>query len=728
MSETTQTVALQYIAETAGLRREISQLTKTIVNQSNKAKDGFEKQEQAASGLGETMMHINQAWELMGRVTQATVGQLVRVTQAAMAQEQTLAGLATSMERTGIGYRENEAAMQSFAAELQRTAGIADTETQETMQRIAALGRGVITEYAALQDATEFVMNASAETGESLEALGERAVQVATGQLEGLREKFPQLTQELQAMQAAGASGSEMLAHMADEMRGVAADGDQATIQIARVGLAFGDVQEAIGGIILGTIRSSTVVGDLASTFDDLAVAIADPTSRAGVFAREALGMIVGAGQLAANVVARLGLGFMLLKESIDVAIAGAQAAIAEIESWDNSAARSAARQARASEDIRSARAAVAGVEAEIERIRERDRVETEFTRRQIRQQENRLRVHREAETRAQAEFDEVDARVRQQEASWVSAQRQAEEASRAFADARNEFETMAMTGDQAIGDMNAYFDRLQEAIPDAAGAELGADGAGDVGRFRQPGDGGDDPADDEKARLGLIAQFEREKSAAQAERVAGPFVEGLGLMFTGVQDVNAALGEGIVALVEYMDQMVTFGEVSEDIFKDAFAGLGEDVLGLTEDLGAFLATGESKFESFGDAIKKTLGSTFGQIGGAFRQAAMQQALTAGFGGPFAAFAGIGALFGLVSGLLSGGGRSGDGSSVGEIETVSDVMQTMRSDFSMGGGTSINYNLTTGPIFSRDESRQTVATLFREARNSGDLRSSDVGG
>lgn len=275
---------------------------------------------------------INQGLDLLRRVSRATFGQLLRMTNEAREQDKVLSDLAATLNRAGIGWDENSDRVMEFAATLQRTAGIADNETQRTMQLITAMGRGVLTSFEDVQNATEFVLNFSAQTGQGLETLARIMARVASGEVAALSRSSAGLASQLEVMKEAGATGSEMLAFLAEQMRGVAAEFDPASIKIGRLAASYGDVREAIGGIVLEAIRASPVLDDIATSFDELGEAIKDPTTEAGRFARVAIGSVIGAATFGAQTLGRFALAFQMFSDGMEVARGAAELAVFEFE------------------------------------------------------------------------------------------------------------------------------------------------------------------------------------------------------------------------------------------------------------------------------------------------------------------------------------------------------------------------------------------------------------
>ena len=298
----------------------------------NKMARDIRRQNAGWTRLKTNLVVVNQALQLMSTLVNRTAGSIVRMTREAMAGDRAMSLLAGTLDRSGVGWAQSRDRLLEFSAELQRTAGIAAGETEATMQLVAEMGRGSIRTAEDVLNATEFVMNFSAVTGKSTESMARIMARVAAGEVKALKSASAELTQELEAMQAAGAGTSEMLAFLASEMRGAAADLDPLAINMARINLAYAETRTAIGGILTDALRASGVLPELAGHFEDLAEAIKDPTTQAGTFAREAMSLIVGAAGFGAEAVIRLAQGFVALADGYDLAIAAAESGISRFE------------------------------------------------------------------------------------------------------------------------------------------------------------------------------------------------------------------------------------------------------------------------------------------------------------------------------------------------------------------------------------------------------------
>jgi len=181
--------------------------------------------------------------------------------------------------------------------------------------------------------------------------------------------------------------------------------------------------------------------------------------------------------------------------------------------------------------------------------------------------------------------------------------------------------------------------------------------------------------------------------------------------------------------LDKFWDSIKTRTGEQAQSFKDVMRSVQQDMAGvwtsgindMATNLGKFLSGAEGGFEKFGEAVKGVVADSFGSIGKAFQQAA-QKALAGHIaGGPlgmFGQFAAVGALFSLTAGLIGGIGLGGGG--VASVAAGPDIISTLRPESGGPGGTII-VNQSIGAIFSRDESRRTVAQLVQEARTVGEL-------
>ena len=152
-------------------------------------------------------------------------------------------------------------------------------------------------------------------------------------------------------------------------------------------------------------------------------------------------------------------------------------------------------------------------------------------------------------------------------------------------------------------------------------------------------------------------------------------------------------------------------GPVQDEILQ----GLGS----MQDSVHNFLQLTRGEFGSWGLAIRETLGGLMGQIGSSFLSAAAQ-VIGGASSGPFGLFLALGGAFSILSGLLTGGG--GGGRTARSASSVpADVMAGIRPGASRGTQSQV-IQLSVGAVFSRDESRRTVAQLYDEAQRLGEAR------
>jgi hypothetical protein len=137
--------------------------------------------------------------------------------------------------------------------------------------------------------------------------------------------------------------------------------------------------------------------------------------------------------------------------------------------------------------------------------------------------------------------------------------------------------------------------------------------------------------------------------------------------------------------------------------------------------IGAFVSGTRGAFESLGVAIKNTFANTFSSIGSAFLQGAVSAAISGS--GPLGVLLGLGAMFSLIGGLLTGGGGTASMSSAGRTTAqTADVLQSIRPEVAGSGGATVHYHQHIGVQFSDpDRSARAVASLAQRARRMGEL-------
>jgi len=169
------------------------------------------------------------------------------------------------------------------------------------------------------------------------------------------------------------------------------------------------------------------------------------------------------------------------------------------------------------------------------------------------------------------------------------------------------------------------------------------------------------------------------------------------------------------------------FGEIAEEVagfdLLEPFSGLQTGVesalSGTFNSIGQFITGTKDAFSTLGQSIKDMFGQTFATIGQTFLQGAISAAISP-TGGPIAALLGLGAMFSVIGGLLSGGGTSMSSGSRG-IAASADILQSIRPEVSGAGGATVSYHQHIGVQFTnRDESARAVRDLQRHADTMGE--------
>ena len=646
----------------------------------------------------DSIVALNAALQIFRRLLDSTVGLLGRMVGEAREQNRVLADLASTLDRAGIGWAENSDRALEFASTLQRTAGIADNETQRTMQLVSAMGRGVMDSFDDITNATEFVINAAAQTGQGVDSLGRIAARVANRDVAALSRSLPGLAAQLEIMKEAGATGSEMLSFMAEQMRGVAAEGDTMHIQLSRLAASYGDVREAVGQIVLGALEASGAVDSLAGSFDSLAEAIADPTTQAGMFVRDGLSGVIAFGNFAIQVIGRLALGFNMLKSALDVAAARFAQEMLERE-------RAAAGFAgRIHEFIRDAMADE--LEALQARIREAGgarAVEGGLFGGAILRREREMR---EALADQGGRVDDLSLR-------YDALGDVIEGAERETRGLIAQFENMTLAGDDALRTVAEQARAIRDALsfefdPSDLGGERGAGGADPGG-----GGGGDDDEPDprEAARLMWLEAVAEQKAGALAGLIAtgDAFEEWLTsragelneLLSSAGEDAGMSLGEGIVAGMDIATQALQgFAQTIPRIME----GGAQDGADRIAAVFQFMGQAAQIAAAVGVAAKAST-SWLGPLSQFFAMAAAA-----------ASFAGA-----MGAGGGGGGGSTGAGARGATGAEAADVLVGQRPEATRGGITR-NISINAGYVLNNTETRRELGSIIMEAQELNEIR------
>jgi hypothetical protein len=150
------------------------------------------------------------------------------------------------------------------------------------------------------------------------------------------------------------------------------------------------------------------------------------------------------------------------------------------------------------------------------------------------------------------------------------------------------------------------------------------------------------------------------------------------------------------------------------DIFDSTRGAIASTLSGTLRDIGRFVTSAGAHFENLGNMMKQQIANAAASIGAAFVQAGVASLFT---GNPLFAALGIGALFSTIAGLLSGS-TAGAGRSAASV--APDVMLAARGPIETTSTVVVQQSI--GAIFSRDESKQAVASLWAEAQELGELR------
>ena len=654
----------------------------------------------------DSIVALNAAMQIFRRLLDSTVGSLGRMVGEAREQNRVLADLASTLDRAGVGWAENSDRALEFASTLQRTAGIADNETQRTMQLVAAMGRGVMDSFDDIANATEFVVNAAAQTGQGVDSLGRIAARVANRDVAALSRSLPGLAAQLEIMKEAGATGSEMLSFMAEQMRGVAAEGDTMHIQLSRLAASYGDVREAVGQIVLGALESSGAVDSLAGSFDSLAEAIADPTTQAGRFVRDGLSGVIAFGNFAIQVIGRLALGFNMLKSSLDVA---------------------AARFAQEMLERERAAAGFAGHMAEVRRDALAD--ELEALQAQIRAAGGPRAVEggpfggailqRERELR-EALADQ-GGRVDDLSLRYDGLSDVIEGAERETRGLIAQFENMTLAGDDALRTVAEQARAIRDALsfefdPSDLGGERGAGGA-------DPGGGGD--GDDEPDPRDVARQMWLDARAMQKEAAS---------------EFNTLVGEGIAQAVADAMEALEEDEIAQRL-KELLKPVGEEAgMSLGEGIVLGLETATQAIEGFSSSIAKIMegGAQAGadRIAGVFQFLGQAAQIAAAVGiaakasaswlGPLSTFIAIASASASFAASLGAGGGGGGGSTGAGARgatgaEAADVLVGQRPEATRGGITR-NISINAGYVLNNTETRRELGSIIMEAQELNEIR------
>ncbi len=330
--------------------------------QDREAQTGFRR-------LLSTTAELNQAWEFMQKVASAASAAIRSTVGASVEQERIFIRLRGTLDRVGVGYAQNEEALNRFFAAQQQVTRFGDEATAAALTQIAQLTGALEPSIDDLMDFTRTAQDLAEATGRDLSAAAQLVAQAAAGQSRSLATVLPAYRdqiREINRLSDASERGAALMAILSEEFGGAAESISPFEVAIERTGNAIGDISEAVGGFIMQSEGAQETLAGLANIFDAIAVAI-DPANE----------NVQGFGDVVNEVASQAGLAMLSVAETI-IEVAGTARRIARefearrIERQRRQAGRAEEifEGAQTERDIRRAarRAARAGIISQAER------------------------------------------------------------------------------------------------------------------------------------------------------------------------------------------------------------------------------------------------------------------------------------------------------------------------------------------------------------------------
>jgi hypothetical protein len=708
--------------------------------------------------LKDSIGAIDSGLRLASKAANAFSGTMTSTFTSAREQERIIQDMANSLASVGVTWEDGGVKALEFASRMQRTAGVADEETERIVQRFSVMSRGLNLSSDDIIVASEAIINMQHETGASFETLERIVARVAAGEATSLSRVLPGMSVQMQAVADSGASASEMLAALGAEFEGAAAGADQLTIDMNRLGASTGDIGEAIGGILTAGARASGVFGDMATGADTLAVAIADAESQIGIFVREGLARIVTAASFVIQAQARIAQGFDVMGSAARMAgrrmtealiddrrrleLQGLEHDLARVtelqETMERSIQQSAGQRGgpggfvgMGGEELSAlglpSDLALGSIEAAIAITAQRQ-VEL---RNEIGLTDEAFRAAIEGEARERQEiFDNLIGRLGTTETMIEAIRDGAREFSEALRDA------------ESFTPITVIADPISSAMGLVGGASQSAESAAAQRAAER------ELAAAQRARE---RQQESDRIIREAEQLAQRLAE-------AIENKNAQILElekrAMLTLIEeerafqqsILDQRKMLMDTEVQLVREKNEQINATEKQASEErLALIAAEQQAAIVQRQAAIQSGIGAA-SAVAGSLKSIAKDKQVSAALDGAIesarsvASFAALDIAGGIAHGAAAvaffaaagkgGGGassRSGGGGGGRAPTRQADVLQALRPE-SQPGGRNQTFIIQGGTYFDVDQSTEGVATLFRKARANGALTSADING
>jgi len=466
-------------------------------------------------------------------------------------------------------------------------------------------------------------------------------------------------------------------------------------------------VAAAVGSVFLEAVDVSDTFQGLNDKLEALTASIANADTVAGQFVRQGLSAMVGVGQLAINIFARLALAVALMARGMDVAKSAFEVAFHGIRAIANSEEIHSV-----SSTLQEQRDTLAGFSSSESLLQGARSAEAGG----LNEEGHRLRRLLYERGIAEAAVASSEQHLSSLTGNFEQSQEAVSLSLDVLTGDVQRFVDTALAGDDAISQVNKMLNGIQTALEDLPTISLDfidpeANGGEALAAARQAGqDLGDALSQGLRERIEAGVSGARGSGASVGRSVASGMEDLIeGITAGNILRKNKAEGSGSVLDVESILGTSTVNQFTNNVGTMSSA------------LGEFFASGMTGAEDFGEALKNTLGSSMSSIGSGLLSGAAQVALGAA-AGPMGWMLALGGAFSLVGGLLSGTGGGGRSSGINASSASPLSLGSIRPDVASGGTAGNTYVIQTGAsFFGQDDARRAVGDYARQAVQYGEL-------
>tara|TARA_R100001530_G_scaffold31948_1_gene25110 strand:- start:236 stop:2479 length:2244 start_codon:yes stop_codon:yes gene_type:complete len=733
-------VEIEFNAKTRGLTGELRNVTRSINRMGDRLEKTIKDSSKIWSDFRGQVVSLNAAFDLAGRAASGMAGVIRSTTGAALEHRRMIGGLAVALEGQGLLWSDVQDSVRSYMEELHRATGQTDEIITDVMAKIAFFGQGMNLTMEEIQNMSTLTIDMMEGANKTAEEASKIVLRMARGEFAVLKETMPGLSDELDRLTESGASGAEGMALLERTFGGVASGGDEVSISMARITQSTDELGRTVGNMIINTISGEGGFQSFADGIDDMVKSLQDSESTLGSFARKIISTFTAIGGAAAIVGMAFASGVAQIVDSLRLAQLQLELFITEgvsvqlpdelgggVFGWGTSErrletqrdlARAEAEQAQILQQLVPFEEQIAARELTREREQGRQAI-IDYDIMQVGRQASFLNSLR-AQGAAQEDINDALREFARLQNQLAEKQQEQSDAAR----------TMAATF--SVEDRQRYealLDELETVNDVIEAGTLVADAETEmVNRLRteiaqlmgEMEDFGDSSLDIIETFYGRLATMV--SGIGDVLGLTDPDMSGRG----GAGGAGGAGGDGDGPLVGVMDafqaaqasmnQAVTVAKTASDeaiqigdVMLSTFQG---QIQGMSEALGAFFVGGKDGFKDFGEYMKSSIASSASSISSAFIQG--------GIAGSRYGLLGLGVLFGVVAGALSGMGTGGD--SAREATFGPDVLTSMALGGAGGGGQNITYQLHAGAVFTPSSGAETFAEYATYASEHGHMR------